>query len=586
MPWGPVALISVSHWGGWALLFGLALWPAARWLPRAWFRALAVTLLTAGLLILYADVTIYRLFRFHLNSLVVNVLFSGSLDESADVGWQSLATFTLVGVALVAIQLWFFARAEPRLQRLRSFHGVRPRAAVVAVVLLANLADKALYAWSDLANRPGYLGVARIYPLYIRATMKRFAERRLGVRIEREEGLAVEERRSLLAYPPVAPGACGGMRPPGPSPNILVIVVDGVRADLLTEAHAPHLTAWSRRWWNYTNHFSGGNATRFGLFAIMYGLHATYWDAFLAERRGPALVEALRARDYDFKVISTTRLTWPELRKTAFVAIPDAIEDHLGGIRPAERDAKHPARFREFLDHGRRPGRPFFAFDYVVSPHAPYDYPAGREKFLPSATHVNYAVATWQGFDQKTINRYYNAVLFGDAVAGELIEALERRGLLDSTIVVLTSDHGEEFNETGHWGHTSAFSRFQVQVPLLVHYPGRGSRRVSAPTSNVDVAPTLLELAGCAALAASHTTGRSLLRPGPRPHRVITGWHRCGVWAAGAVIAFNTDFKRKPELGVFDEAYRPLEGTARATALAAARPALRQVLDEQRRFLK
>ena len=105
-----------------------------------------------------------------------------------------------------------------------------------------------------------------------------------------------------------------------------------------------------------------------------------------------------------------------------------------------------------------------------------------------------------QGHDPAVLelieNLYDGTVLAADREVGALLGALEREGLLDNTIVVLTSDHGEEFGEHGGLLHGRSVYEEMLRVPLLLHVPGVAPQRVTAPVGLGDVAPTVLGAAG------------------------------------------------------------------------------------------
>jgi choline-sulfatase len=129
---------------------------------------------------------------------------------------------------------------------------------------------------------------------------------------------------------------------------------------------------------------------------------------------------------------------------------------------------------------------------------------------------------------------YYACVDFVDDCIGELLDGLARDGMLDNTIVIYTSDHGEMLGEHGIWGKTMYFEP-AVAVPLLMSGPGIvPGRRVSAPISLIDLFPTTAALAGLpipdgldgvnfsAFLAAPETT------PAPRDY-APSAYYRYGV---------------------------------------------------------
>jgi len=93
------------------------------------------------------------------------------------------------------------------------------------------------------------------------------------------------------------------------------------------------------------------------------------------------------------------------------------------------------------------------------------------------------------------LNDYRNAVHYVDGLLGELLRRMRAAGLLENTIVVVTGDHGEEFNDNhdNTWMHGGNFTQYQTRVPLIVYEPGKPGRRVSTVTSEVDIAPTILQ---------------------------------------------------------------------------------------------
>jgi arylsulfatase A-like enzyme len=96
---------------------------------------------------------------------------------------------------------------------------------------------------------------------------------------------------------------------------------------------------------------------------------------------------------------------------------------------------------------------------------------------------------------------YDGATAYADALFGELLQGLKSRGLLDRTVVVVLSDHGETLWENGRFGHGDSLDDRELHVPLLVRVPGLAHRRVSADVTLLDVMPTLLELSGATAPA-------------------------------------------------------------------------------------
>jgi arylsulfatase A-like enzyme len=132
----------------------------------------------------------------------------------------------------------------------------------------------------------------------------------------------------------------------------------------------------------------------------------------------------------------------------------------------------------------------FFLFLHTYQVHNPYDPPEkyGRPFRDPDRTDQ-------PGID---IDGYDGEIRYTDAELRRLVDALTRRGILDDTVLVVTSDHGEEFNEHGGRFHSSQVYEEILHVPLLVRAPGllpEGARR-AGPVLLLDLPRTLLDLLG------------------------------------------------------------------------------------------
>lgn len=144
-------------------------------------------------------------------------------------------------------------------------------------------------------------------------------------------------------------------------------------------------------------------------------------------------------------------------------------------------------------------GRPFFAFLNYYDAHLPYDPPAPfRTRFAA---------------EPAAIDLYDGSIAYIDHALGRLFGELARRGALDRTLVIVSSDHGEAFGEHGLHGHGNSMYLPELHVPLVVRYPARvaAGSRLRRPVTLRDLSATALDAAG---LAGSGTLlpGHSWLR--------------------------------------------------------------------------
>jgi arylsulfatase A-like enzyme len=149
------------------------------------------------------------------------------------------------------------------------------------------------------------------------------------------------------------------------------------------------------------------------------------------------------------------------------------------------------ARAREWL--GSADGkRPFFLFVHFMDPHDPY--------FVHPFNGEGYARVALPNpppeMADKLRQLYDGGITYLDAHLGTFLAELKRRGLYDSTMVVLTADHGEEFHEHGGWWHGTTLYDEQTHVPLLVKPArARGAHVVEDLVTSLDIAPSILAAA-------------------------------------------------------------------------------------------
>ena len=159
--------------------------------------------------------------------------------------------------------------------------------------------------------------------------------------------------------------------------------------------------------------------------------------------------------------------------------------------------------FLRWLD--RDPARPFFGFLNYYDAHRPY-FPPGEwpNRFRTPGVEQNPRYRREDGAEPKpapariqgAIDAYDNAIGYLDSELGKLLAQLEQRGVLERTIVIITSDHGEEFFEHGLWDHGNSLYHPSVHVPLLVIAPGLAPAgvTVSQPVSIRSLPATVADL--------------------------------------------------------------------------------------------
>ncbi len=127
----------------------------------------------------------------------------------------------------------------------------------------------------------------------------------------------------------------------------------------------------------------------------------------------------------------------------------------------------------------RNKDKRFFIYSHLLDPHAGYIRTPQTDQFVQSKQML-----------------YDGEIAHTDFWIGNLIEHLEKLGLMDHTLLVITSDHGEEFKEHGNSWHGKFLYNESIHTPVIMNLPGIQGRRVKVPTGSVDIVPTILAFLG------------------------------------------------------------------------------------------
>ena len=309
---------------------------------------------------------------------------------------------------------------------------------------------------------------------------------------------------------------------------MILYVADTLRADALgcygNEAGpSPELDALAAEGLLFENAFAPSSWTRASMASLLTGTHPRVHGA---EDRDQALgdearllSEVLRDEGYATCLVTTNpnigRFFRFDQAFDTFVELYDRRE--AGKVRTRELVTTADVVTDRALEWIADAPRPFLLVLLAIDPHSPYEPPPAFDRFGdPAASEVDGRPPAINRNDLSAADRerirslYHGEVAFNDAEVGRLVRALREDGTLDRSVFLFTSDHGEEFWERGDRGHGKTLHDEVLRVPLLLRYPPRvvpGRRGDLVGT--VDVAPTLLELAGARGRLAGD--GRSLL---------------------------------------------------------------------------
>jgi len=527
---------------------------------------------------LYGDGRLYDLYGFHVNGMVWNLVTTRGGVESLDGGESSFHSAAAIALGFVALQgaLMLAARSRIAGAALGRLH--TRRFAVAASLALLGLAgfERATYAIAYGTQHGSVLEAADKFPLYL-PTRARSLTSALGFGAPAGDTLLVEPVSGEIHYPLHAIE-----RRAHPAYNIVWLVAESLRADALDPEIMPATWSFAQKAHWFRTHYSGGNCTRMGVFSMFYGLHGSYWFPFQTYGRGPVLLDLLLADQYQIELRTSARFSYPEFDETVFARVPRERMYEAAGSPGWRSDEAHVGGMLDFIAR-RDPARPFMTFLFFESPHARYQFPPESVIRTPYLEELDYATMDVARDMPLIVNRYLNSVHHLDSQLARVFAYLEANDLLDSTIVVVTGDHGEEFMEKGRWGHGSGFSEEQTNVPLVLWVPGEKPARIDRMTSHVDLAPTLMRLLGVSNPPSDYSNGFDLLDGPARSSTVVSGWSDLAIISA--------DHKIVLPFGQFDFSLRSRVTTRndgveskRDAVLSGARSRILELLHEMGRF--
>jgi uncharacterized protein len=341
--------------------------------------------------------------------------------------------------------------------------------------------------------------------------------------------------------------------------NILVIVIDTWRYDAMNSKATPTIYQFAKKSLQFQNHWSGGNCTKAGLFSLFYGIPENYWEAMLQQKHGPQLIHQLIKANYKMAIFASAQLNFPAFDKTIFREVKPLL--HVPGDTTIARDQAITQEFKNFLSI-RNSQQPFFGFIFYDAAHNYCEATTSNQHpFKPWIKMCNRLVLNIDSNPFSYMNRYLNAVFFIDNEIKQILASLEQQHLMKNTIVIITADHGEEINDkhSGYWQHASAYTSYQLHIPLLVYWPGLKPTIYSHFTTHYDFVPTLMMQAlNCKNPLQDYTIGQSLFSIGHRPILIS------GSYADYAIITHAQIFRiyRGGDYVINDERGQPIDNVS------------------------
>ncbi len=307
-----------------------------------------------------------------------------------------------------------------------------------------------------------------------------------------------------------------------PRPHLLLVSVDTLRADRVGKGITSTIDGVAAKGLRFTNARTVVPLTLPAHTSILTGLrppeHGVRLNGVVASSRQGTVAHRLREHGYNTAAVVGAFVLD---RRFGLAEGFDSYDDNIKRDPAAtERlEAERPAnvvvdRAIAWLEHAGL-SQPWFLWVHLYDPHAPYERPGGTGDVASA---------------------YDEEVRFADRELGRLLAAIDRLGAGQQTAIVIVGDHGEGLGDHGEATHGMLLFDSTLRVPLIVAAPGVTPAVRSDAISLIDIAPTLLALAGVPSNGAS--SGRSVLQTAGSDRELYaeTDYPEAAGWQAGRAL--------------------------------------------------
>lgn len=519
-------------------------------------RLLAVFASTAGLTILLLDTQSFSLFRFHLNPLMWQYLFNDNNPSTAN----------LLFIAIPFIFLLQLTASELIWRNLRPLYRANHGPKIAVVLIIAFLLTHLVNIWADATfYRPITMQKAN-FPLSYPMTAKSFLIRQGWVdeaeirahQNPHHEGRTIKYPLREIEHNLVTQ-----------HPNVVVVMVDALRADMLNKTNMPNLSRLAQMSTEYQSHFSGGNHEDLGIYSFFYGLPGRYWPDIEQNKTPSVLLSSLQQAGYELGLFSSNQA--PSLQAIAANSQLN-VSTNEGALKG---DIDAIKQWQEWQANNQT--KPSFSFLYLTAASAMETPPNYPELFSPTTSTLKDKKLAEPQQQEALFNRYKNAISYTDILLAQVFDRLTETNQFDNSIIIVTGAYGQEFNDldTNQWGNHSNYGWPQTQVPLVIHWPGQTAQKIEQDTSHLDLVPTLMEqVLATKTPSRFYSTGQNLLEPLKRNYILMGDDNDYVVYQKDSIIELNA----KGDTYVLDRGYNPIPKAEPDVAV------LMQVLNDLRRF--
>ncbi len=466
-------------------LYLLVLFPLTFVIPsRKLLRFLAVCFATVGLTLLLLDTQAYQQIDLHLNPVVWELLLKKEQSNIATELQQLFIVLPVIFLLQLALSEWIWRKQ-------RKLANKRIGRTITTIFFISFISSHIIYMWADVVLYNPVTVQKANFPLSYPMTAKSFMQKH-GL-FDREDYIKRQQENDrnivdLVSYP-IEPITVDSR---SKNYNVLMVMVDNLRADALSESQMPNTKLFASENLNFANHYSSGNNNG-SLFGLFFGIPNSYQSSIEAQGATPLFLDRLKAQGYSFGLFSGNNFNDDSYSQVIFKGLGF---DLTPSTRSGYGDTDAVSDWATWLESTSK--SPWYSYIELATVNNFEDYAAESTKKSPL---------------ERLRSAYGKSTENVDDIIGSIISELNDKQLMDNTVVIITSNHGTEFNETktNSWGANSNYSRYQLGVPLVIHWPEKEPQEINSKSSHFDLSVTIMQdLLGVSSNPMDFSSGENL----------------------------------------------------------------------------
>ena len=431
--------------------------------------------------LLIINLIVFNVYQFHIDLMFINMF----LYDFSGLGISYIYIIIVLLIFLIIFIINFF---------LLKYTKKKTTILFFLIPLILFIVNQLIHVYGDFFKKNSIIKYSPYLPYYLPLTSSKYMSKYFK-KVNNQNSIFIKNS-GIFKYPLKEIS----FKKNSPQPNILFFILESWRYDMLTEDITPNIFKFSKKASMFNDHYSGGSVTVSGLFSLMYGLFPSYMNFAKASpyKFQTIFTKSLKKEGYDIEVYTPSNFNRFSLKEMLF-----------GNINNNKFNDKGDDKDMANLFSIKNSKKPWFKFIFLTSSHYDYHYPKKWEKFKPIPKFTDNFFINRDINSTPFINKYKNSLLYLDSLFQKIISKIDT----NNTIIVITSDHGEEFNENkkGFWTHGNNFTKYQIKVPLILKLPKqKKGKQINHRTSHMDIVPTILEQLGVNNKISDYSSGENL----------------------------------------------------------------------------